>query len=45
MSLNNRNHRKIAVIDGEFAFMGGINIVVMNTSMSTARMGIGRIQL
>lgn len=26
ISLNNRNHRKIAVIDGEYGFMGGINM-------------------
>lgn len=26
VSLNNRNHRKIAVIDGEYGFMGGINM-------------------
>lgn len=26
ISLNNRNHRKIAIIDGKFGFIGGINM-------------------
>jgi cardiolipin synthase len=37
--LNNRDHRKIVVVDGRFAFTGGINISSTYASASSSRPG------
>jgi cardiolipin synthase len=37
--INNRDHRKIVVVDGRFAFTGGINISSTYASSSTSRPG------
>jgi cardiolipin synthase len=37
--LNNRDHRKIVVVDGRIAFTGGINISGAHASASTSRPG------
>lgn len=39
--INNRDHRKIMVIDGRIAFIGGINISNVYTSGSSAGSGFG----
>jgi cardiolipin synthase len=40
-SVNNRDHRKIAVVDGEVAFIGGINISGVYSSGSSPSRGSG----
>jgi cardiolipin synthase len=42
--LNNRDHRKILIVDGRLAFIGGINISSVNSKGSVLRVGANAAQ-